>query len=582
MPPGALYKAKALAVLLAAGTAKPSANAPPVLDRGRGFSMGKHGRRNTRRVDPVERNVPMIGRIIEAAYGTPENGKIGDLAASRIGANDKAAKYLLDRLPAHMALLEQHGCHRNGKPACSTCPIRKLCAFWGARHNEEKSGAKIIDLFCGAGGMSLGFENAGYVSALAVDLDLDAILTYRANRPWTNDQGARCANIVDLLKNGEFRKMAGTIDGVIGGPPCQTFSLVGYRTKKLDDRAATITADTRTWLPVKMAEVIAAVKPEFCVMENVAGFMSALNGTIRKATMDRIVAAGYSITEAKVRAEKHGAPQYRWRYMLIGIRNAAVGGKRRAQALVDEIGEILTEGTQEPTSMDDALEVLSPFGEIGPGKGAEFLQSGKLQTWNHYARTHNSRDLAIYAALGPGETADDLENRKPGSIPYALSSFHDKYRKLDGSRPSPTIPAHLRRDANSFVRDGVNRGLTPREAATLQGFPIDYMFLGEQSHQFQQIGNAVPPIVAQTVAELVRDSIKKGKDPKWQPTLVRGSGKRPSKETLVIRKQVILLKRSKKLPELPEFLHWSARRLQLPKKRIKAMVAREYRDPLNA
>jgi DNA (cytosine-5)-methyltransferase 1 len=429
--------------------------------------------------------------------------------------------------------------------------------------------------------MSLGFEEAGYVPSLAVDLDLDAILTYRANRPWTTEQSARCANIVDLLNNGEFAKMAGQVEGVIGGPPCQTFSLVGFRTKKLHDRDGKITADTRTWLPVKMAEVISAVKPKFCVMENVAGFMSALNGSIRKATLKVIKEAGYAVVEAKVRAEKHGAPQLRWRYMLIGIRNDAVGGRRRAEELVQEIGEILDAGTQNPTSLDEALRVLEGFGDVGAGAGAEFLSANGHQTWNHYARSHNRRDLAIYASLQPGETAEALEARTPGVIPYSLESFHDKYRKLDGSRPSPTIPAHLKRDANSFILDGVNRGLTPREAATIQGFPTDYLFVGEQSHQFQQVGNAVPPPVAKTVASLVRKALAKGMDPKWQPSIVRGHGKAPAKETIVVRRRMMELSASGEIPKFPIFLHWCARRLQRSKDSIRPMVYREYRDRRN-
>ncbi len=385
-----------------------------------------------------------------------------------------------------------------------------------------------------------------------------------------------------MLNSGEFRKMAGKISGVIGGPPCQTFSLVGLRTKRLDDREGTIAADQRTWLPVKMAEIIANVRPQFCVMENVPSFMSALGGKIHETTRQIIQDAGYSVTEVKIRAERHGTPQLRTRYVLIGIENKAVHGKRRAEELLRNLAETIDAGTQELISLKEALQPLAAFGVVEAGQGSEYQRAGDKETWNHYARAHNARDLGIYAALQPGETAGELEARAQGSIPYDLSSFHDKYRKLDSDRPSPTIPAHLSRDANSFVLHGVNRGLTPREAATIQGFPLDYMFLGEQTHQFRQVGNAVPPPVAKMVAELVRSALKKGKDRKWKPIFIAGRGRAPNRQTLVIRKELLRLKEAGKPPSLGDFLHWSARRLQTPKLKLRDTVYREYRKILRA
>jgi DNA (cytosine-5)-methyltransferase 1 len=374
--------------------------------------------------------------------------------------------------------------------------------------------------------------------------------------------------------------MAGKVSGVIGGPPCQTFSLVGLRTKRLNDRDGTIAADQRTWLPVKMAEIIAKVRPEFCVMENVPSFMSALGGKVHESTRKIIQDAGYSVTEVKIRAERHGTPQLRTRYVLVGIKNKAVRGKRRAEELLRDLAETIDAGTQELIPLKTALQPLQVFGVIEAGRGSEYQRSGDKETWNHYAREHNPRDRGIYAALKPGETAGELEARAEGSIPYDLSSFHDKYRKLDPQKPSPTIPAHLSRDANSFVLHEVNRGLTPREAATIQGFPVDYMFLGEQTHQFRQVGNAVPPPVAKMVAELVRSALKQGKSRKWKPTLVAGRGKAPSKQTLVLRKELMRLKEAGKEPTVAEFLHWAARRLQTPKVDLRATVYREYRKIL--
>src|SRR5439155_25005392 len=113
--------------------------------------------------------------------------------------------------------------------------------------------------------------------------------------------------------------------------------------------------------------------------------------------------------------------------------------------------------------------------------------------------------LAIFANLRWGETARDLDARIPGSIPYRLESFGDKYRKLDPTKPSPTIPSHLKRDANGFIHPFVPRGITPREAARLQSFPDEYIFLGGSGPSFVQIGNAVPPLLARALGrEIVK------------------------------------------------------------------------------
>jgi DNA (cytosine-5)-methyltransferase 1 len=496
----------------------------------------------------------------------------------------------MKRLPRHMAHLEAKRCHRSTRPACKECPIRVFCATWRAKEAERQpKGEPIIDLFCGAGGMSQGFEEAGFVPVLAVDADLDAILTYRANRPWLSEDRAIARDIRELVKEGKFKELAGTVQGVIGGPPCQTFSLVGFRTKKekhdgkvaegdhttwRDDR---IHKDPRTWLPTYMADIIAAVQPEFCVMENVAGFMSALGGKVRERTRQAIIEAGYSITEVKVRAERNGAPQYRWRYMLIGLQNKAVGGRRRAEELLREVHDKLESGTATEVSAAEALRKLERFGAVAAGGGAEYvLAADGTETWNHYARAHNKRDLAIYTLLKPGETAAELEARRSGTIPYELVSFKDKYRKLDLNRPSPTIPAHLKRDANSFIVPEVNRGVTPREAATLQGFPMGYVFTGEQTHQFQQIGNAVPPPVAENVARLIRTALHKGKDRKWSPRFVAEHGRRPSKETAVVREYILGCQAKGSLGSFEDVLHWSSRRLQTAKKDLRPMVYREY------
>ncbi len=442
----------------------------------------------------------MLRRLIEGAFGRPGgDGESRHVAARIVGPNGDA-EFLDSRLPRHLGLLGSRNCHKRGRPGCSTCPARILCNHWISKAREGPDGPSFIDLFSGPGGMSLGFENAGFVPMLAVDQDLDSLHTFGANRPWFPRSGLRHQDVRKLLDSGELANYRGEVLGVVGGPPCQTFSIVGLRTKQLHNRESLIRNDSRTWLPVLMAHCVAQISPVFCVMENVGHFPSALDGEIRNKTLRVLRRNGYSVSDTNVWANYHGTPQRRRRYFLVALKTSSVGGPYQANILLSSI----MSGLQVPTRAGLTLEMaVAGLPYTGPGQGSEYVRENGRETWNHYARPHNSRDLEIFRLLESGETARGLEARLGAVIPYSIDSFPDKYRKLRLDAPSPTIPSHLERDANGFVMPGANRGITPREAACLQGFPLDYVFVGPQGSQFRQIGNAVPPPLAETIAGML-------------------------------------------------------------------------------
>lgn len=468
----------------------------------------RHGRRASKTSYRL-RNTGMVKRILDClpeACATPEA-----LArtADRFCSSEDEAKDLLHDIPDALGRLSASHCKPRGRIACLHCPVRMMCNKWRTERvdTDPKPGQPVIaEFFAGAGGMSLGFEQAGFHTKLAVDIELDATHTYLVNRPHMPEENVVCGDMQQFLDPAKLNELR-HVDGIVGGPPCQTFSLVGYRTKGYHNADEKILEDDRTWLPTAFARLIAEVKPRFAVMENVAAFRTALNGQIRKGVIRTLEAARYSVAEASVWAHKNGAPQRRKRYILIAIRAYGGGGKESARAKAEAIKDALETGTKDGTTVGQALAALEPFGNVPAGGGSEYARNGDAETWNHYARRHNPTDLKIYAALKPGQTARELVEEQPGLIKYDTSSFGDKYRKLDSNGFSPTIPAHLKKDANSFILDGVNRGVTPREAATLQGFPTSYVFVGSQSHQFMQIGNAVPPPVAKAVATLIKDAL---------------------------------------------------------------------------
>ena len=163
---------------------------------------------------------------------------------------------------------------------------------------------------------------------------------------------------------------------------------------------------------------------------------------------------------------------------------------------------------------------------LGPGEGGDLMRkitkgrkseyakkmsfNGEL-IFNHQSRKHNPRDLEAYSIMSEGENAIDLYRKRPDLMIYNTSNFPTKYFKIRGNRPSPTIVAHLRKDANSFIHPRDNRGITPREAARLQSFPDDFRFLGSFGVQFEQIGNAVPPLLAEVIAIAIKKEIDRYK-----------------------------------------------------------------------
>jgi DNA (cytosine-5)-methyltransferase 1 len=138
---------------------------------------------------------------------------------------------------------------------------------------------------------------------------------------------------------------------------------------------------------------------------------------------------------------------------------------------------------------------------------ARILGSKKVIVFNHIARKHNPRDLEAYRIMKDGENAIDLYKKRPDLMEYSTENFHTKYFKIPRNSPSPTIVSHLKKDANSFIHPIDNRGITPREAARFQSFPDYYRFLGNFGIQFLQIGNAVPPLLAEIIARAIMEEM---------------------------------------------------------------------------
>jgi DNA (cytosine-5)-methyltransferase 1 len=266
---------------------------------------------------------------------------------------------------------------------------------------------------------------------------------------------------------------------------------------------------------VKVAQQL---DPLVVLMENVPGIQNAQEGEALASILRAFGRAGFAVSYRLLKATSFGIPQTRSRVFFIGVnRNRVKGAEKVLLRILRGI-----ESASRSAGRLTVRQALSGLPRIMPGSGgfvitkrapgrptkySRTMSKGSRLIFNHETRMHNPRDLAIFRELRWGETARKFEARNPGRVPYNLDSFGDKYRKLHPGKPSPTIPSHLKRDANSFVHPFVSRGITPREAARLQSFPDEYIFLGGMGPSFVQIGNAVPPLLAEVLGREIAKAV---------------------------------------------------------------------------
>lgn len=328
----------------------------------------------------------------------------------------------------------------------------------------------ILSLFCGAGGLDLGFEAAGYQIALAFDLRKDSIASYNHNRPG-KPQGY-CEDVAQLTPDRLDELFGKTFkpEGIIGGPPCQSFSRAN--TVYLD-------ADPRHSLPLAYARLLKELNArhpvKFFVMENVTGLQSGRHKHRLRAIRKAFKAAGFSLSQTVLRATDYGTPQIRERLFLIGINERLYGQARwrKPQKIVAEPA---------------ALTVFTAIGALpAPAYYRRDILPDQIPHHpNHWCMQPKSRKFTTPGALVPG----DGKNRS--------------FKTLAWDKPSPTV-AYGHREVH--VHPSGTRRLSVHEAMLLQGFPRKYVLTGSLSSQIVQVSEAVPPPLAEAVAASVRTLI---------------------------------------------------------------------------
>lgn len=371
----------------------------------------------------------------------------------------------------------------------------------------------IIDLFAGVGGLSTGFRKAGFNIVLANEIDESIAKSYEKNHPETIMINDDIKNILPALD-----KINKKIDVIIGGPPCQGFSMAGARIR--ENKPERFLDDPRNYLFRNYFQVVQKIEPKYFIMENVPGMLSMKDGRIIKeieklfSDPNNFKNGRYYVYKKVLNASDYGVPQERHRLIIIGLKVEFDFEK----VLKDVQQKLIKSKEIMPHTIYDAISDLN---YLNSGEGA-FEQNYRLEPltdyqrdrrknskklYNHIATNHNAKAVDRISRLQQGGRRLDLAEGK------SIKSVHSgAYGRMRWDELAKTIITRFDTPSSGiYIHPEQNRTLTPREAARIQSFDDDYIFYGNKSSVIKQIGNAVPPMLAYYLANVIKEIEKETK-----------------------------------------------------------------------
>ena len=342
---------------------------------------------------------------------------------------------------------------------------------------------KIIDLFSGVGGLSLGFEEAGFETVVAIDLWEDAINTFNHNRK------IKVGLNVDIhtFNNNQLNTILSNnkITGVIGGPPCQ-----GFSSARLSDNSDEIGKinEARNQLYLQFFETVKKAQPEFFLIENVRGMVTSNKGAFVKDIFERFGKLGYEINFQILNAADYGVPQNRYRVFFVGLRN--------------DLFKFTTPNFDLVTSLDALSDLPTNFSNTKLAYSSQPINQYQKKirgnsrfVLNHEDTKHSLQTKEIIAMIPDGGNIKSLPKDY-----WKIRRFNKAFQRMNSKMPSLTIDTGHR----NYFHYKENRIPTVREAARIQSFPDIFEFIGSKTSQYKQVGNAVPPKLAFELALEIR------------------------------------------------------------------------------
>ena len=337
-----------------------------------------------------------------------------------------------------------------------------------------KNKPTVIDLFCGIGGFSKGFEMAGFDVLFGIDIWDIAIDTFQQNHK--NTEGI----LADLteLDDDFFKQYTNKVDVIIAGPPCQGFSMCGKRE----------VGDKRNELFQEVVRAVKLTNPKVVIIENVVGLLSMQNvdgEDVKGLIVSELEELGYKTNYKILDASQHGVPQKRKRVIFIGSRIGNIGFPKAKDKKVT-VGEAL--GNIPDTDSEYYDKPTNTFQEL--------MADGEKKIYNHDPMRHNEKVLKRIENVPQGGNWQDI----PPEI-YDVGGTHsNNYRRLDPNKPSITIKHAIK---SMIIHPNFDRVITAREAARLQSIPDSFIIKGNKTAQHQQLANAVPPLLGYEIGKQI-------------------------------------------------------------------------------
>ncbi|EPB8161720.1 DNA cytosine methyltransferase [Clostridium perfringens] len=372
--------------------------------------------------------------------------------------------------------------------------IRECISYGLKKVEEEKymnnkvNKLNVLDLFSGAGGLSRGFLDAGYNVVLGVDFDDMALKTFKENHGSAEVMKVDLFNHENIKSIINFLEKKNTkIDVLVGGPPCQGFSLAGPRNKD----------DKRNTLYTAMVKTAKVLKPKAVVLENVPGLLTLYDGIAAKRIIKDFSELGYKVKPQVLYAPEYGIPQIRKRVFFVALLNSekefefpdAILTENEFVTCEDAIGDLDgLEGKLGEFEQDYTSDARTEYQKL--------MRKNSKRVYNHIATKHTEKTIKMISMVPEGKNYKALpeEYRCQFNFNEALTRYHSK-------KPSRTIDTGHR----THFHYKYNRIPTVRENARLQSFPDDFIFYGNKSQQYKQVGNAVPPLLGYHLAKQLKN-----------------------------------------------------------------------------